>query len=161
MIGIYKLISPSGKVYIGQSWNIEHRLYEYENLKCKHQPKLLASLLKHGFKNHQFNVLHKCRKNVTQLWLDKLEIKHIKNHKLVGHQMLNIKDGGSRGKHSNETKLKISKLMKGRTLTKAHKLKLSKLNSGENNPFYGKTHSKKIMKDKKAKTLRGFSFIEK
>ena len=29
MIGIYKITSPSGKVYIGQSINIEERWYKY------------------------------------------------------------------------------------------------------------------------------------
>ena len=30
MIGIYKIVSPSGKVYIGQSTNIERRWKEYK-----------------------------------------------------------------------------------------------------------------------------------
>ena len=31
MIGIYKLTSPSNKVYIGQSLNIKNRLSKYKN----------------------------------------------------------------------------------------------------------------------------------
>jgi hypothetical protein len=32
IVGIYKITSPSGKVYIGQSINIERRIKEYKNL---------------------------------------------------------------------------------------------------------------------------------
>ena len=39
-IGIYKLTSPSGSIYIGQSWNIEHRMMNYKNHHCKDQPEL-------------------------------------------------------------------------------------------------------------------------
>jgi hypothetical protein len=31
-IGIYKIVSPSGKIYIGQSSNIENRKYYYDAL---------------------------------------------------------------------------------------------------------------------------------
>lgn len=33
MIGIYKITNPNGKVYIGQSIDLERRLYYYKNLK--------------------------------------------------------------------------------------------------------------------------------
>ena len=37
-IGIYKITSPSNKIYIGQSINIERRFKEYKTLKnCKFQ----------------------------------------------------------------------------------------------------------------------------
>lgn len=49
------------------------------------------------------------------------------------------------GKHHTEkTKQKISKTLKGKTLTKEHRKKISKATKGKNNPFYGKTHTKKI-----------------
>ena len=31
MVGIYKIVSPTNKVYIGQSWNIENRKSGYDN----------------------------------------------------------------------------------------------------------------------------------
>jgi hypothetical protein len=37
MIGIYKIINPKGKTYIGQSINIEKRWNGYKKLHCKGQ----------------------------------------------------------------------------------------------------------------------------
>ena len=51
MIGIYKITSPSGKIYIGQSKDIEKRFKAYKNLKCKGQPYIYRSLLKYGSGN--------------------------------------------------------------------------------------------------------------
>ena len=48
MIGIYKIISSSNKVYIGQSTNIEKRFEIYYKLKCKNQPRLYYSLKKYS-----------------------------------------------------------------------------------------------------------------
>lgn len=41
--GIYKITSPSGRIYIGSSKNIRRRFYSYKNLHCKDQPKLYNS----------------------------------------------------------------------------------------------------------------------
>lgn len=61
MIGIYKIVSPTGKVYIGQSIDTERRLQEYVNSnKSKGQPKLHRSLVKYGFSEHIFEVIEEC-----------------------------------------------------------------------------------------------------
>lgn len=60
MIGIYKITSPSEKVYIGQAINIGKRKESYIKLKCKGQPKLYNSLVKYGFSNHIFEVVEQC-----------------------------------------------------------------------------------------------------
>jgi group I intron endonuclease len=61
MIGIYKITSPTGKVYIGQSVNLEKRQREYAALRnCKGQIKLHNSLIKHGFSEHIFEVVEEC-----------------------------------------------------------------------------------------------------
>ena len=43
-IGIYKITSLTGKVYIGQSTNLEKRKDDYVKLRCNKQPKLYNSL---------------------------------------------------------------------------------------------------------------------
>ncbi len=45
-IGIYKIVTPSGKVYIGQSIKILERIKSYKrvDITCKRQPKLYRSL---------------------------------------------------------------------------------------------------------------------
>lgn len=59
--GIYKITSPSGKIYIGSSINIERRLLNYKYLQCKQQPKLFNSLKKYGPGNHHFEVIEECK----------------------------------------------------------------------------------------------------
>ena len=56
MIGIYKITSPTGKVYIGQSIEIEKRWMRYKNItkSVKKQPAIYNSLLKYGSENHIF-----------------------------------------------------------------------------------------------------------
>jgi hypothetical protein len=61
MIGIYKITSPSGKIYIGQAVNIEKRGGSYRRgVNCKNQPRLYASLLKYSFSEHIFEVIEEC-----------------------------------------------------------------------------------------------------
>jgi len=60
MIGIYKITSPTNKIYIGQSTDIEDRWKRYNRLNCKRQPRLYNSLIKYGSKNHKFEVIEEC-----------------------------------------------------------------------------------------------------
>jgi len=112
MIGIYKIESPSGKIYIGQSWDIDHRISDYKREYCPYQPLLQKSLLKYGGLNHKYDNLIELSKDITQEILDKLEINFIAAFKDLGYEMLNIKEGGKGGKHSQESKSKISEGMK-------------------------------------------------
>lgn len=59
--GIYKITSPSGKVYIGQSVDIQQRFYYYKKGKnYKIQTRLRHSIEKYGIENHLFEILHLC-----------------------------------------------------------------------------------------------------
>jgi group I intron endonuclease len=60
MIGIYKITSPTNKVYIGQSINLNNRFQSYKRLECKQQPQIFNSLNKHGFNNHIIEILEEC-----------------------------------------------------------------------------------------------------
>jgi group I intron endonuclease len=57
---IYKITSPTNRVYIGQSININSRMRKYKNLKCEKQFKIYNSLKKYGFENHSFDIIKKC-----------------------------------------------------------------------------------------------------
>ena len=72
MIGIYKITSPSGKIYIGQSINIEKRFKGYKYSKAKKQPILHRSFVKYGVENHKFEIICECKKSD----LYKLEAKY-------------------------------------------------------------------------------------
>ena len=61
MIGIYKITSPSNKVYIGQSNNIEKRFKQYSSLsQTKLQKRLHYSFKKYGIKKHTFEIIEQC-----------------------------------------------------------------------------------------------------
>lgn len=56
--GIYKITSPSGGIYIGQSVDINKRKSRYKNSKCNKQNRIYRSLIKYGFENHTFEIIH-------------------------------------------------------------------------------------------------------
>lgn len=112
MVGIYKITSPSGKVYIGQSWNIEKRHQDYRYLKCKDLPKLYYSLKKYSVSAHLFETIIEIPADCGQAALDALEIFCINQFKESGASLLNIKDGGSRGKHAAQSIEKLSEKRK-------------------------------------------------
>lgn len=60
MIGIYKITSPSNKIYIGQSKNLEKRKKAYKYSLAKGQPRLNNSFKKYGYENHTFEIIHFC-----------------------------------------------------------------------------------------------------
>jgi group I intron endonuclease len=60
IIGIYKITSPTGKIYIGQSINIKNRKESYRRGHCKQQPKIYNSINKHGWNKHQHEIIEEC-----------------------------------------------------------------------------------------------------
>ena len=125
--GIYKLTSPSGKCYIGQSTDMVQRILKYKRLQCKSQIKLYNAIQKYGFENFTIEVLYETDTQFKHLksMLNLMEIKWIKkfNSIICGY---NIRSGGSFGKHSEESKQKMSKSGKLKIFTEEHKLNLSK-----------------------------------
>lgn len=63
MIGIYKITSPSKKIYIGQSINIQKRFNQYKWSKAKSQPILHRSFKKYGIDKHKFEIICCCEKS--------------------------------------------------------------------------------------------------
>ena len=49
--GIYKITSPTGKIYVGLSVNTHKRWSKYKRLECINQRKLYNSFKKHDVKN--------------------------------------------------------------------------------------------------------------
>jgi group I intron endonuclease len=58
--GIYKITSPSGRIYIGQSKNIINRFSQYKKWNIKKQVKLYNSFTKYGVDNHIFEIIEQC-----------------------------------------------------------------------------------------------------
>lgn len=149
---IYKLVSPSGKVYIGQTiQEPDGRFRSYK--RCKGTNKYFTNaLLKYGFDSFETYIY-----KVPRFMLNYLERILINNHnstdRLYGY---NSRDGGgSRGTISDEQKRAISAAntgkfvsdetreririkATGRVSSADTKMKLSLLNKGENNSMFGK-----------------------
>lgn len=124
IIGIYKIISPSGKIHIGKTSNWKKRLHSYSKLNCKGQTKLYNSLLKYGPENHEFELIEECSLDI----IDDREIYWIGfyNSTVEG---LNIKGGGEGGKWSDEMRAK----QKERCNTPEWKYFLSTIQTGKIN----------------------------
>jgi len=105
--GIYKITSPSERIYIGQAVNIERRFKEYQNIKkSKQQIKLNRSFNKYGIENHTFEILEEC---------DTLLLNDRERHHQEFYDVLNkglnctlVKSNDRSGVLNDETKLKIS-----------------------------------------------------
>lgn len=141
MIGIYKITSPTGKIYIGQSIDIEKRLRVYKNLNCTHQQKLYNSLKKHGIDKHNFEIIHICRCDE----LNKLEKYYVDLFQTFNSKHgLNLKDGGgSKGATSEETRRKQSASSMGQIMSVESRKKMSEAHKGKKQ---SKEHIEKLRK---------------
>jgi group I intron endonuclease len=129
MIGIYKITSPTNKIYIGQSINIENRVLKYKLNDCKNQKILYSSLKKYGFDNHNFEILCYCE--ISEL--NDKERYYQDLYSAIGLNGLNCKLTTCKdrsGLLSEETKRKISTSNKGRVISDKEKLRLKTLNVG-------------------------------
>jgi group I intron endonuclease len=117
-VGIYKVTSPSGKCYIGQTYDFERRYTDYKRMSCKKQPYLYHSLKKYGVSNHSFEVLCSFPNDVSVDVLNKAEEDAIDEYKEKEIPLMNIRGGGgSKGKLAESTKLKLSLANKGKKRT--------------------------------------------
>lgn len=112
--GIYKITSPSGRVYIGQSFNIESRWREHKTY-TYNIGALQKSFLKYGYLNHIFDVIHELPVDIDQVYMDCYEQLYMDAYESLGIVLLNMREAGSRGKLSEETKNKLSLSRIGKT----------------------------------------------
>lgn len=108
MIGIYKIISPTNKIYIGQSVNIEKRFYRYKKLYCKTQRKLYNSFLKYSVEQHIFEIIEECDiENLNERERHYQDLYDVTSKKGLNCVLQDIT--GKRNSISEETRLKMSK----------------------------------------------------
>lgn len=118
--GIYKITSPTGRIYIEQSVNLSRRIYGYTNPNnYKKQSKLKNSFEKYGVKNHQFDIIEYCSiedLNCSErFWQDQFDV-------LSGGLNCVLQGCGE----------------KRRVLSDSARKKLSEDRMGDKNPMYGK-----------------------
>ena len=103
----------NNKVYIGKTYR------KLAQRKCEHIYKMRCglkkshlhnALRKYGLENFLWEVLQD--EILTEEVLNKLEKKYIQDYKTSGYALYNKREGGEGGKHSEETKIKISKAHK-------------------------------------------------
>jgi group I intron endonuclease len=136
--GIYKITSPSGKIYIGQSSNIERRMVEHKYRSKSKNLKLYSSLRKYGIDNHKIEVLFLSKDKYEK---DKMESIYIRYYDTINNGLnhIDIISGGcgfSGKKHSEENILKIKERMNGFKPTKAIEKRMKKVFCGYTNKYY-------------------------
>lgn len=126
MIGIYKLTSPSGKYYIGQSIDIDKRLSSYEKHCSKLQRAIYRAILKYGWYNFEVDILWSSEDttNAKDI-LNELEQDFINLYDCIAPNGYNLKAGGNCKGFSTETRKLISDKAKGRITSDESKKKQS------------------------------------
>lgn len=150
---IYKITSPTGKIYIGQSWDINKRLYSYKKVYCTGQPKLYNSIKKYGWDNHMIKIVSILPNDIDQSVLDQYESVYHELYISCNVKTMNVREPGKGGRLSVDSKIKIGLANKGKQpmLGKKHteetKLKMSiaqSLNSGMRGKTLTEEHKKCI-----------------
>lgn len=131
---IYKITSPSGRVYVGKTKRLKIRIWEYRWRSKKRKSIIHDSIKGYGWEAHKLEVIEEVSDELLNereiFWIKELNTFYLDNEK--GMNMTKGGDGNAPSwKHNIERRQKQSKAF-----------------SGKNNPFYGKTHSEEYKKKK-------------
>jgi group I intron endonuclease len=166
---IYKITSPTGKIYIGKTTRLNDRITKYRNCNGISEQKIIYnSIKKHGWENHIFEVVTEAP--IDQLsYLESFYIETFNSFQYSNPNGMNLTKGGEgtpgrkdsietknkransiRGRHhSEQTKQLMSELKKGKPsnnkgipCSDEKKKKISVANTGKHKPasFYIKKH---------------------
>ena len=182
MIGIYKITSPTKKIYIGQSVNIEKRIEKYKGAHCKSQPILYSSLKKYGWINHKLEILCICEifeLNEKERYYQDLfsamsanglncrltttkDKSGLSSEQTKAKQRISMKGLLLGRKQSREQIEKRIKNLTGKKRTTEQKKHFSKVKTGVLNPMFGrkiKESSKQLQREKLSGELNYLSKI--
>ncbi len=137
---IYKITSPSGRIYIGKSKNLKKRIKDYKYQCEKRKSILHDSIRGYGWENHTLEIIEECEDDSLSereiFWVKELNSYHYDNPK-----GMNMTRGGEAGGgswiHDIERRKKQSERFKG-----------------EGGSFYGRKHTdeaKKTLSEKASK----------
>jgi group I intron endonuclease len=150
--GIYKITSPTGKIYIGEAKNLKLRCkYYLTPSRIKKQTAIYNSLMKYGTATHSIEVLEICSEenllDAERHWQEKYD--SVNN----GLNCYFTPTDSKKKLWSEETKQKMSASASGKnngfygkTHTEATLKKISESSTGKNNPnFGGKLHTEEYI----------------
>ena len=148
---IYKITAPDGKIYIGQTINLNDRKSRYKTLRFKNQIKLWRSSQAHTWNVlDAFEIIEECLCGENKIYLNGREIYWITFYDSFKNG-LNCTAGGNGNlgrSPSEETRKKISEAgkgkipwMQGKRHSEETKKKISEANTGNESWMKGKTHS--------------------
>lgn len=132
---IYKITSPTGRVYIGQTINILLRLGKYRSCNVE-QYKIHCSIVKFGWDAHTVEVLCSCQKHE----MDELEIKYIKEYDSY-NSGLNSTEGGRNAKLTAYQKDRVRRSNQTRAIKSETIAKRKATCEKTGYPMQGKKHS--------------------
>lgn len=113
---IYKITSPTGRIYIGKTVNFEKRMRRYKRNDKTGQKIIESSIEKYGWENHKVEIID----HAPIEHLNELEIKYIKEldtFNFDNSNGMNLTRGGEGSfgaKRSDETKKLMSERKKGK-----------------------------------------------
>lgn len=129
---IYKITSPTGRLYVGQTKHIQRRIGAYKHKLVNNygwkNAMIMNSLKKYGWSSHKFEIIEECENEQLNereiFWIKELDTYCFENPK-----NMNMSRGGESG-------------AKPWMFDTKRREEQSKRFSGTGNPFYGKTQSK-------------------
>jgi group I intron endonuclease len=130
MTGIYKITNPKGKVYIGQSRDLEKRKLQYSKYLKKYcrQLKLVNSINKYGWELHIFEIIEYC--DFDLLNIKERHWQEFYNSIDNGLNCLYTKTLDKPALFGLETRERMSKSQIGKTRSDSHKRKISESKKG-------------------------------
>ena len=134
----------NNKIYIGQTTqhNVATRWAEHiKSITSDKDSYLIRAFRYHGLENFIFNVIIE----ISDDQLDKAETEEILKKNSLSPNGYNIREGGSRGKHSQESIDKIRESHIGKTHTDETKEKLRQLNLGKKKTIETKEKNRQSM----------------
>lgn len=133
---VYLLTSPSGKQYVGQTWEFEKRMHAYEHKASASQRVLYNAIVKYGWENFTVTIIK--RDIQTQDAMDATEDAFILMLDTLAPNGYNLRRGGSRGKHHADSIEKMRASSIGQKCSLETRKKMSEAHSGEKNAMFGK-----------------------
>jgi len=119
---VYLLTSPSGKQYVGQSWEFETRMSRYRLNKPQHHHVINHAIDKYGWNNFTATII--AQGIETQDALDATEDAFIMLLNTLAPNGYNLKRGGATGKHHADS---IEKMRRPKSPEHRAKIKMSNL----------------------------------